>query len=31
YMGYIDRDQLLAEACRFGGNDYGRYLANLLE
>ena len=30
-MGYIDRDQLLAEARRFGKNDYGRYLANLLE
>jgi glucose-1-phosphate thymidylyltransferase len=31
YMGYIDRDQLLAEARRFGNNDYGRYLANLVE
>ena len=31
HMGYIDRDQLLAEARRFGKNDYGRYLANLLE
>jgi glucose-1-phosphate thymidylyltransferase len=30
-MGYIDRDRLLAEAGRFGKNDYGRYLANLLE
>jgi len=30
-MGYIDRDRLLAEAHRFGKNDYGRYLANLLE
>jgi len=30
-MGYIGRDQLLAEAGRFGKNDYGRYLANLLE
>jgi len=30
-MGYIDRDRLLAEAQRFGKNDYGRYLANLLE
>jgi glucose-1-phosphate thymidylyltransferase len=30
-MGYIDRDRLLAEARRFGKNDYGRYLANLLE
>jgi hypothetical protein len=30
-MGYIDRDQLLAEARRFGNNDYGRYLANLPE
>ncbi|TMJ60076.1 MAG: glucose-1-phosphate thymidylyltransferase RfbA [Alphaproteobacteria bacterium] len=30
-MGYIDHDQLLAEARRFGKNDYGRYLANLLE
>jgi glucose-1-phosphate thymidylyltransferase len=29
HMGYIDRDQLLAEARRFGNNDYGRYLANL--
>jgi len=31
YMGFIGRDQLLAEAGRFGKNDYGRYLANLLE
>jgi glucose-1-phosphate thymidylyltransferase len=31
HMGYIDRDQLLAEARRFGNNDYGRYLANLPE
>ena len=31
YMGYINRDQLLAEARRFGKNDYGRYLANLVE
>jgi len=30
-MGYIDRDRVLAEARRFGKNDYGRYLANLLE
>src|SRR5205823_5232788 len=30
-MGYIDRERLLAEAGRFGKNDYGRYLANLLE
>jgi glucose-1-phosphate thymidylyltransferase len=30
-MGSIGRDQLLAEARRFGKNDYGRYLANLLE
>jgi len=30
-MGYIDRERLLAEARRFGNNDYGRYLANLLE
>jgi glucose-1-phosphate thymidylyltransferase len=30
-MGYIDRDRLLVEADRFGKNDYGRYLANLLE
>ena len=30
-MGYIDRDRLLAEAQRFGKNDYGRYLANLPE
>jgi glucose-1-phosphate thymidylyltransferase len=29
HMGYIGRDQLLAEARRFGKNDYGRYLANL--
>jgi glucose-1-phosphate thymidylyltransferase len=29
HMGYIDRDQLLAEARRFGNNDYGRYLTNL--
>ena len=28
-MGYIDRDRLLAEARRFGNNEYGRYLANL--
>jgi glucose-1-phosphate thymidylyltransferase len=31
HMGYIDRDQLLAEARRFGKNEYGRYLANLPE
>ncbi|HEX3953737.1 MAG TPA: glucose-1-phosphate thymidylyltransferase RfbA [Stellaceae bacterium] len=31
HMGYIDRDRLLAEATRFGKNDYGRYLANLPE
>jgi len=31
HMGYIDRDRLLAEAQRFGKNDYGRYLANLPE
>jgi glucose-1-phosphate thymidylyltransferase len=31
HMGYINRDQLLAEARRFGNNDYGRYLANLPE
>jgi glucose-1-phosphate thymidylyltransferase len=31
YMGHIDRNQLLAEARRFGKNDYGRYLANLPE
>jgi len=31
HMGYIGRDQLLAEARRFGKNDYGRYLANLPE
>jgi glucose-1-phosphate thymidylyltransferase len=31
HMGYIDRDRLLAEAGRFGKNDYGRYLASLLE
>jgi len=31
HMGHIDRDQLLAEAERFGKNDYGRYLANLTE
>jgi glucose-1-phosphate thymidylyltransferase len=31
HMGYIDRAGLLAEARRFGNNDYGRYLANLLE
>src|SRR5947208_2962261 len=30
-MGYIDRDRLLAEARRFGKNEYGRYLANLPE
>ena len=29
HMGYIDRARLLAEAERFGKNDYGRYLANL--
>jgi glucose-1-phosphate thymidylyltransferase len=29
HMGYIDRERLLAEARRFGKNDYGRYLANL--
>ncbi len=29
HMGYIDRPRLLAEAQRFGKNDYGRYLANL--
>jgi glucose-1-phosphate thymidylyltransferase len=29
HMGYIDRDRLLAEARRFGKNEYGRYLANL--
>jgi glucose-1-phosphate thymidylyltransferase len=28
-MGYIDRERLLAEAERFGKNEYGRYLANL--
>ncbi len=31
HMGYIDRDRLLAEARRFGKNDYGRYLASLLD
>ena len=31
HMGYIDRERLLAEARRFGKNDYGRYLANLPE
>ena len=31
HMGYIDRGQLLAEARRFGNNEYGRYLANLPE
>ena len=31
HMGYIDRERLLAEAGRFSKNDYGRYLANLLE
>jgi glucose-1-phosphate thymidylyltransferase len=31
HMGYIDRDRLLAEARRFDKNDYGRYLANLVE
>jgi len=31
HMGYIDSDRLLAEARRFGKNDYGRYLARLLE
>jgi glucose-1-phosphate thymidylyltransferase len=31
HMGYIDRERLLAEARRFGKNDYGRYLASLLE
>jgi len=31
HMGYIDRDRLLAEASRFGKNEYGRYLANLPE
>ena len=31
HMGYIDRARLLAEARRFGSNDYGRYLANLPE
>ena len=30
-MGYIDRARLLAEAERFGKNEYGRYLANLPE
>jgi glucose-1-phosphate thymidylyltransferase len=30
-MGYIDRERLLAEAERFGKNEYGRYLANLPE
>ena len=27
HMGYIDRERLLAEARRFGKNEYGRYLA----
>ena len=31
HMGYIDRERLLAEARRFGKNEYGRYLANLPE
>jgi glucose-1-phosphate thymidylyltransferase len=31
HLGYIDRELLLAEAQRFGKNEYGRYLANLLE
>jgi glucose-1-phosphate thymidylyltransferase len=31
HMGYIDRERLLAEAHRFGKNDYGRYLASLLD
>jgi glucose-1-phosphate thymidylyltransferase len=31
HMGYIDRERLLAEARRFGKNDYGRYLATLPE
>jgi glucose-1-phosphate thymidylyltransferase len=31
HLGYIDRDRLLAEARRFGKNEYGRYLANLPE
>ena len=31
HMGFIDAAQLRAEARRFGKNDYGRYLANLLE
>ena len=31
HLGYIDRERLLAEARRFGNNDYGRYLANLPE
>ena len=31
HMGYIDRERLLAEARRFGKNDYGRYLASLLD
>jgi glucose-1-phosphate thymidylyltransferase len=30
-MGYIDRERLLAEAERFGKNEYGRYLAALPE
>jgi glucose-1-phosphate thymidylyltransferase len=30
HMGYIGRDQVLAAAERFGKNDYGRYLANLV-
>src|SRR5712692_3885164 len=31
HMGYIDAASLRAEARRFGKNDYGRYLASLLE
>jgi glucose-1-phosphate thymidylyltransferase len=31
HMGYIDAARLRAEARRFGKNDYGRYLASLLE
>ena len=31
HMGYIDAARLRAEARRFGKNDYGRYLADLLE
>ena len=30
-MGYIDRERLVAEAERFGKNEYGRYLAALPE